>query len=202
MPTGVDDFRLVNDVAATDTGFDVRPNDYETLVETDVLKDRRNRWLDALAQAKVSPSFAAAHVAINVTGRVSHSLRRVRVDARLVSTNAATSIARSLCRVRASVCAAVSIGSHLLRVRVIAARITISATVRIVHLCHFSSVAAVYVAVAAARVGSSLRRACANAVFHYVHIAAELVVRRCPRASVVTGRITIIAADRVVRRFR
>jgi hypothetical protein len=39
-------------------------NDYETLVETDVLKDRRNRWLDALAQAKVSPSFAAAHVAM------------------------------------------------------------------------------------------------------------------------------------------
>ena len=39
-------------------------NDHETSVETDVLKDRRNRWLDALAQAKVSPSFAAAHVAM------------------------------------------------------------------------------------------------------------------------------------------
>jgi hypothetical protein len=156
-------------------------------------------------------AVAAAHVAINVTGRVSRSLR-VRLNARLVSTNAATRITRSLRRVRATIRAAVSICSHFLRASVIAACITISSTVRIVHLCHFSSVGAVYVAVAAVRVGSSLRRACANHAafganasvacsFHHVHIAAG-VVRRCPRASVVTERITIIAADRVVCRFR
>jgi hypothetical protein len=33
MPSGVDDFRLVNDVLSTDTGFDVTPNDYDTLVD-------------------------------------------------------------------------------------------------------------------------------------------------------------------------
>ena len=39
-------------------------NDYETFVEPEVLKERRNRWLDALANAKIDGSFAPVHVAL------------------------------------------------------------------------------------------------------------------------------------------
>ncbi len=39
-------------------------NDYRNMIQADILKDRRIAWLDALAKAKVDPSFAPAHVAM------------------------------------------------------------------------------------------------------------------------------------------
>jgi len=39
-------------------------NDYRNMIEADILKDRRIAWLDALAKAKVDPSFAPAHIAM------------------------------------------------------------------------------------------------------------------------------------------
>jgi hypothetical protein len=104
----------------------------------------------------------------------------VRIDAGL-AINAATRIVHSLLRVSATTRTAVFIISHLLCAGVIATRITISATVRVIRLLHFSSVAAVHVSVAAVRILHSLRRACANAAFgatasvgcsfHHVRIA-------------------------------
>lgn len=39
-------------------------NDTENMIASDILNDRRVAWLDALAKAKVDPSFAPAHVAM------------------------------------------------------------------------------------------------------------------------------------------
>jgi hypothetical protein len=88
-----------------------------------VVADRRIRVIGA------GGAVAATHVAISVTSRISRSLRRVRVARH--STSAATCIGRLLCRVCATIRAAVLIGSHLLRVSAVAAHITISANVRI-----------------------------------------------------------------------
>jgi tetratricopeptide (TPR) repeat protein len=39
-------------------------NDTENMIASDILTDRRVAWLDALAKAKVEPSFAPAHIAM------------------------------------------------------------------------------------------------------------------------------------------
>lgn len=39
-------------------------NNVESMISSDILKDRRVAWLDALGKAKIDPSFAPAHIAM------------------------------------------------------------------------------------------------------------------------------------------